>query len=225
MIDKKLNQAKNIKTNSDIAVLLIDMQPEFINEIAQEEITKIWNAQKEIIRYCIANEMLLVHIEFAPDKKIKDNTNITIELKEELSRTHNLISFTKYSCNAFEFPDNTKYLKNILLDKGIREVFLTGIYASVCVLDSAEGAKDSFRVSTADTVIMDDESRKRELKKMANCREKSGRYTSIHSQKETFEKPYNKYPTHSEFLRDMFSKRGITYYNTHKEFIEYLNNN
>jgi|GEM_PF-7115563 nicotinamidase-related amidase len=225
MLDKIVSSSNNLKnTNPDLAVLLIDMQPNFINTFYMSEARMLWNSQKEVIRHCANNNILLVDIDFSPDSSIY-NHMLSKELPKELSQVKNLIKYTKRNSNAFELPDdNNIYLKDILLSRGIDKLFLMGIYASVCVLNSAEGAVDTFSVSTAGTVIADDHVTQKAYRNIADGSKDAKIYRGLFAEEEFFEKPYSSYANHSDFLKDRFVKRNVDYYDSHNEFIELLKN-
>jgi len=116
----------------------------------------IIRSQIEAIRYFAKTNIPIINILYESGRTIK-------ELRKELYKVPTVISFEKSGYNAFNsgrkyFFESYKdgYLKKILLDMNIKDIFVMGIYASNCAYDTALGGiRAGFNVFTADTVIAD----------------------------------------------------------------------
>lgn len=129
----------------ELAVLLIDMQTDFIANLDLREINRIVRNQIEIIRRCRRDSIPLFIIEY-------NNHGETIgELKKELFGID--IRYIKKN-NDDAFIDTQ--LHNLLSEKKIKTLFLMGVNAGACVLYTAEGALDKgYQVMTSFAVMSD----------------------------------------------------------------------
>ncbi len=174
--------ASALSTYKGLAVMLVDMQKSFISEVHEDEALALYKTHSNVItELCAENFVPLINIMYTGSGPLNSVSRQHVEMAPIVKR------HMKSSPNAFE-KDSRLY--STLMQMQIDTIFIMGIYASLCVLDTAVGAgKKDFKVITADDVI-------------AN---------SFHISCKTNAK-----------LKDRFTDDGITYYDSHLEFLEYL---
>jgi nicotinamidase-related amidase len=147
------NKDKNSTTKnlSNLAVLVIDMQQEYFRLLSEQDKKLSIDSHLEIIRYCVKNNIEVISINH---DKIKGVAGLTVEpIDKALKQYDNVTNFKKHCWNAFD----NHTLVQILRDKNIKEVYLTGIYASKCISSTAIGADiHKFRVITSEDAIFDE---------------------------------------------------------------------
>jgi nicotinamidase-related amidase len=170
--------------NSDLAVLLIDMQQSFIKDVSVPERKKLIKTHIDIIRYCNEQNIPLIHVEYAGQGKTVP------QIRKVLNET-NTIYISKSAPDVF----SENGLGDIIRKELNRNtLFLMGLYASECVYSSGWGAKElGFEVITSNDVIADHAD--------------TTYYTSIkrNSSLETFykEKDIKFYQTYKEFFNTL----------------------
>lgn len=135
----------SLNTKENLAVLLIDMQTDFIRDFELKERERIVKNQLEVIKLCKQKRIPLVVIEYnGYGEVIKD---LERELSGEL-----IYHINKDQNDAFYNPRLNKLLSGM----EIKTVFLMGINAGACVLDTAEGAlENGYQVVTSFSVLSD----------------------------------------------------------------------
>lgn len=128
----------------ELAVLLVDMQEHFTMNLRPGERARIAANQIAALEECRRKGTLVIVISYGGCGKT------TPELRPELRRLRHVIRFTKWTQGAFSSPK----LAGILRRFGITKVFLMGINADACVLDTADGALAyGFAIATSNDVI------------------------------------------------------------------------
>ncbi len=132
---------------TDIAVLLIDMQTEFVKSLPRGEKERIVPAQIEVIRRCGREGIPLFVIEY------ERGGDTLIELSQEvegIKATTRVIRMSKSENSAFLGTN----LKKTLRALGVKRLFLMGINAGCCVKETAEDAiKSKFSIVTSPEVV------------------------------------------------------------------------
>lgn len=137
----QLRQANN-------AVLVIDMQESFLNELDSEEREEEIPYQIEVLNAAKRNNIPIFVIEYAGM-----GSTIT-ELMDVISDSDYTI-VTKPTNNGFR---NTN-LDELLTERGIHSLTLMGVFASACVYATANGAlQNGYEIITSTEVIADSDS-------------------------------------------------------------------
>ncbi len=122
---------------SQTAVLLIDMQISFLEALSIEAARKLVTAQKNILAYCEEKRIPVIVIEY--DGK-------TLTLPELIHGASNAFHLKKCHDDAFKKTNLEWLLKKL----GVRSLFLMGIYAASCVLQTAQTSiQKGFEVRTS----------------------------------------------------------------------------
>ena len=134
------------KTSSNLAVLLIDMQDGFLENISPKEKQVEISYQDDVLDFCDKNNIPVYVLEYAG----QGNTTSTLRTKyQQLGSTRKLI---KSHDDGFHETNLAEQLRH----SGIERVLLMGINASACVRATAEGALEhSFEIMTSGQLIAD----------------------------------------------------------------------
>lgn len=133
-------------SNSDLAVMLIDMQKSFFNGVYSSERERLEKSQLQVIKHCYTHNIPIIHVEY-----INHGKTIS-KIQRALAKTSTIL-ILKSAPDVF----SENGLGSIIRDKLQRNtLFLMGLYASECVYSSGWAAKDlGFEVITAEDVIAD----------------------------------------------------------------------
>lgn len=133
------------KTN--LAVLLIDMQNHYLEDIKIEDKKNLIKNQKEVLEICMRKDIPVAVLEMCAKGKTAEELCLLIEKIPRKS------FFEKRGRSGFyETP-----LYDELVKWSINSVFLMGIYATSCVLTTAEDALEKkLKIFTSGNVILDD---------------------------------------------------------------------
>ncbi|RJQ29136.1 isochorismatase family protein [Candidatus Parcubacteria bacterium] len=133
------------------ALMIIDMQKSFTQNVPKEDLSQVIKNQKEIIHLCRQKNVPIFDIRwFGEGHTIAD-------IKNELSGYPHLYEYIKDDDNAFQASD-VKILLTLLDSLGIETLFLIGMNASACVLETADGAqKNEKNVVIHQFLIVDEE--------------------------------------------------------------------
>jgi len=135
---------EEFREKQDLAVVIVDMQQDFLKIISPEKRDRIIRNQIRVIRYCSANEIPIVVLE------ISKYSDTIAELQEHLVLPLRTRKFQKKVDNGFTNPEIKGYLKGL----NIKSLFFMGINADACVMRTAEGGLHSgYDVATAEEVI------------------------------------------------------------------------
>lgn len=133
-----------VNSTDGIAVLLIDMIPYFTKEMKRAEFRRLVLGQRKVLEECDNRDVPVAIIEW-------DGRGSTIsQLKPNLSNIRRKSVVKKNYVDSFSETD----LDEVLRAWEIREVCLTGICASACVLRTAYGALSAgYNVSTSGDLL------------------------------------------------------------------------
>ncbi len=177
--------AAALSTYKGLAVMLIDMQTEFVPKLFDCDQKKLYDAHAKVMqKLCIDDYVPLIRVIYA------GSGSIVPETKKYLDMCQIVTPHVKSSPSAFEkYSRLYPKLKKMEIDT----LFIMGINASACVYETAIDAslEKKFKVITADDVI-------------ADCIRL--RLKSPNKRKE-------------EFITN-----GITYYDSHTQFLEDITN-
>jgi nicotinamidase-related amidase len=151
----KLKRKEN-KLVGNWAVLLIDMQPRFLQRLDEIKRENLIAHQMSVIRCCADYDIPVILVEYNitdTEYDIEDNEEPTVEIllkaAEAVPRREKI---TKKTADAFTYP----YLLSHLRYWGVDGVVLMGVYASYCVRITAESAlRKGFKIATAKELIAD----------------------------------------------------------------------
>lgn len=144
-LEQRVIEEKRI---GNLAVLLIDMQDDFLETIDYDEEYKEIPYQLEVLEYCKNNDIPVFVLEY---KSCGQTVKI---LKDKVDSLENKTYITKHRDDGFIETDLAEQLRKNKIDT----VLLMGIYASACVLNTAAGAVIAgFNVMTSKDLIADPE--------------------------------------------------------------------
>lgn len=144
-IENPKKEITRIKVNS-LAVLVIDMQDYWLEEVDKEELETELPYQAEILDYCKNNNVPVFVIEY------KDCGPTTQYLKKKIDQLPKKDYVAKSWTNAFERTELEKKLK----ETKVETVVLMGVYASACVKETAKGALNvGLKIATSKDLIAD----------------------------------------------------------------------
>ncbi len=132
---------------TDLAVVLVDMQPEFTDNLQEDVFDSIISAQLEIVESCTKFDVPVIVLEF------KGCSCTVPELSKPLRSVPRLSVIEKKDDDGF----TNRLLSRTLCSYGSKRILLTGINASVCVLKTAKSAlRLGFSVHTSEDLIADE---------------------------------------------------------------------
>ncbi len=138
-------RGKEKKLSGNWAVLLIDMQPRFLQGLDEIRREKLVAYQMSVIRYCADCNISLVVVGFDEESTIETLTRAT----EAVPRCEKV---TKNTADAFSRPELLNYLRGWNIDG----VVLMGIYAEECVKETAKSAiGNHLEIATSGELIAD----------------------------------------------------------------------
>ena len=131
------------------------MQKEFVGDLKYEEVHELIDKQLTVLDYCKEHNIPVFYFEVRDDDEEPGPT--IQEIKDKLDELDSVVYIEKDTDSAFL---NRNYRKGALADalrgKGIENIVLMGINASVCVRKTGEDALDeSFCVLTSADLIAD----------------------------------------------------------------------
>lgn len=137
----QLRQANN-------AILLIDMQGPFLENVGAEEKEEEIPYQIEVLNAAKRNNIPLFVIEY-------EGMGSTIDELMDVISTSDYTFVTKPDNNGFRDTN----LDDLLKEKGVHSLTLMGIFASACVRSTAKGALErGYDILTSTDVIADSDS-------------------------------------------------------------------
>ena len=114
-----------------LAVVIIDMQPEFLKALRFRAVLRLIAEQVRIIRECARQDVPVFVIEFS------DEGETDYELARELARVPRVFRFKKTENDAF----TNAGFEHALDAEGVTRLLLMGVNASYCVLETAYSAR------------------------------------------------------------------------------------
>lgn len=136
-------KTKSIPTSN--AVLLIDMQDDFLEDIKENKREEMISSQLEVLSRCTEHRIPVFVLEYRAHGKT------TEVLREKVREIPLFYHITKDFNNGFAYT----YLEIILKKLGLDTLYLMGINAS-CVTATADGAlENGFKISTSKKVVAD----------------------------------------------------------------------
>ena len=145
-LDNNYSQTLEGKTHSETkyAILLIDMQNEFIKRIKEDEKENQIKAQIEVLKYCAQKDIPVVALEY------KNCDNTINKLIYHINKVPRKKYLTKSYNNGFKKTNLNEQLE----EWNITHVCLMGINASACVKQTAQGALNyKLSILTANQLI------------------------------------------------------------------------
>lgn len=129
---------------SDVAVILIDMQPGFVSRLRRGEADRIVPSQVAVLKFCKEKNIPIVILEFF-------GSGSTVQtLADEIGSYDKVKIIEKNYNDGFRNTVLNAHLKLI----GAKKLFLMGINADFCVRETAEGAIErGYKIITSDKVI------------------------------------------------------------------------
>jgi len=128
----------------NLAVIIVDMQRDFLKELPYKEITRILPGQLKVLEYCTTNRIPTIFLEFpqdGPTHKV---------LKDKASKIYTCATIKKSNNNGFYKTNLEKRLHSL----NIKKVCLAGINAHACVIATANGALNAkFEIITSKDII------------------------------------------------------------------------
>ncbi|MCF7872516.1 isochorismatase family protein [Candidatus Woesearchaeota archaeon] len=145
----QINQTKieNIKeTTARKAILIVDMQEHYLNELNKKELQKELQNQIKIIKEAVKQNIPIITLKMAgKGETIK-------EIKNTIPNTKNNKEIKKYDSNGF----NVRELNHTLNKLGVTEIIIMGTNASSCVLWTSVGAiEHKYKITTTKEIILD----------------------------------------------------------------------
>lgn len=134
VLDSQLkDQTSCIEMN--ISVLVIDMQPHFLDELEPEIVKDLIKSQKKVLEYCLEKDVFVATVE-SNDKTYYGET--VLELRQIINKLKRKDLLYKKSISAF----NGTKLNTSLSDRNIECLLLMGIYSDSenCVSDTKKDA-------------------------------------------------------------------------------------
>ncbi len=129
-----------VKSHPNTAVLIVDMQEKCLRKLANSDRSVILSYQKGVLEYCSINNIPVIVLEY------QGKGNTIPELKEAVEKVPNRFYLSKSSEDGFTNPILAEKIKEC----GINHLFLMGVYASACIIWTANGAlENGFSVSTS----------------------------------------------------------------------------
>ncbi len=129
-----------------LAVILIDMQEDFVKDLRAGEAKRIIPNQLEILKYCNQFSIPIVVLELNVQSYGKTNEILLNEAK----KNHHFRLIGKEYDNGFFKTELDYHLKAL----GIKKLFIMGINANYCVKETARGAIDNgYKIMTSNEVI------------------------------------------------------------------------
>lgn len=139
-------QKRLLGSIDNFAVILVDMQKRFIENLRHGEANRIIPKQLAVLKYCLSANTPIIVLEF---KAFEYGATIEI-LLEEAKKNPNFYLISKYWHSGFEETDLDNYLKLI----GAKNFFLMGINADFCVRSTARDAiRIGYKIITSNEVI------------------------------------------------------------------------
>lgn len=139
-------ESSNSSANNNLAVLLIDMQEDFLKNFKTEFRAKMISAQAKALKLCIENNLSLVLIKFC------DFGEIDSALLKEIEHYKNQFLVLKYHDNAFYETD----LESILRRLRVKTLFVMGINTSYCVYSTVVAGKGKgYKIITSEELVGD----------------------------------------------------------------------
>ncbi len=143
---EKVNANVSVSVPKNTAVLLIDMQPDFVQAISGYELTREVPNMLRVLEYAAQNRLPIFVLEY------HDHPPTIDFLKKRVDVLPNVSYVVKPYDNGFADTGLAVRLKQLNVD----EVVLMGINASFCVASTAQGAKiNGFHVTTSLDLIAD----------------------------------------------------------------------
>ncbi len=130
----------------NLAVLLIDMQDYFLEDISSEEKAREIPYQLDVLDYCKEKSIPVFVLEY------KDSGPTIKVLKDKVDSLEKKTYITKSHDNGFIGTNLAEQLKEYSIDT----LLLMGVNATACVVDTAYGAlKEGFNIMTSKELIAD----------------------------------------------------------------------
>jgi len=143
------------KFSSDIAFLLIDMQPFLTKYVDDAELGRMVDSQIAVIDFCACNDLPLIAVGYGLGSLEKDNPKeygMMERLRVAVGRVPRHEFMKKYTDCAF----STKAVDEQLKAWGVGEIGLMGVYASECVKACAlKAVRKGYTIFTAEDLIAD----------------------------------------------------------------------
>ncbi|MBL4644533.1 MAG: cysteine hydrolase [Candidatus Pacebacteria bacterium] len=134
------------KTPDERAVILVDMQKDFVVDLFEDVRASIVDAQVRVIRACAKENIPLFVLEFRGEGRT------IVELECEINRVPRVKFITKKRDNGFIRTSLGKDIKRL----GVTAVSIMGMNAHACVLDTAKTAlATGLHVSVPENLIAD----------------------------------------------------------------------
>jgi nicotinamidase-related amidase len=129
----------------NLAILLIDMQERFLEYYSKKEVNSLVKAQEGVLDMCAVKNIPVAIIETFP---FGETIN---PLKNKIKSIPRNKLFSKESLNGFDNPN----LQYKLRKWQTKNIFLMGVYASQCVMETALGAlkNKKMHIFTSEDVI------------------------------------------------------------------------
>lgn len=134
------------KVSKKCAVILVDMQETFVKNLRDGEADRIIPKQLEVLNYCNQFDIPVVVLEM---RRWEFGETIDV-LITEARKNFKFHLIGKVYDDGFESTKLHTHLKKL----GIKKVFLMGINADFCVIETARGAIDrGYKIITSKEVI------------------------------------------------------------------------
>jgi len=137
---------KKANLEEKTALMIVDMQDPFMNAISKQELKREIPHYLELIEYAKKENMPVFVLEYSW-------TGPTTEvIKEKLRELEDVTYLIKESNSGFRTTDLEERLK----EKGIKNIIMSGAYASACVIETSFDAIDKgFNLITSKEIISD----------------------------------------------------------------------
>lgn len=133
-----------LEKRGSTAVILIDMQEDFVCGLTEHARDKIITGQRRIIQLCVDHDIPFFTVEY------QGHGETIPELSEEIEQVKRRWTVLKLSKSAFSQP----VLRQILTDLHISQLVLMGVNASLCVFFTARDARDhGYQLITGNELI------------------------------------------------------------------------
>jgi nicotinamidase-related amidase len=131
-----------------LAVLLVDMQVNFVKHLSPRNLARLMEAQTRIIRECANRNIPLIVLELAGYGRTAK------ELRDEIEKVPRVICLRKEFNGGFKYTGLHRRLQKL----GIRSLVIMGMNASYCVSSTvATAIRLKYRIVTTNDLVADSE--------------------------------------------------------------------
>ncbi|HYD03682.1 MAG TPA: isochorismatase family protein [Alphaproteobacteria bacterium] len=128
---------------NDLAILIIDMQKEFVSKLDPVKQAAMIASQMNFIKYSMQNNLPIINVRYESCGKTLN------PIRSQLVKYRDVFPIKKSTYSVFEASDVDK----LLCVLGAEKLFIMGVNAMSCVYESAVDASRHYEVHVADDLI------------------------------------------------------------------------